>query len=117
MKTKVILLGLVFILAFSTYQSAASVDVRGIQIPLIETAVLEQQAKEPQAQATTRIYAVKKPIDEVIRFYENYLQENNFLIIGGRTNNGFDAAVKKDGSMFDLKIYPKGKETIIQFIW
>jgi len=117
MKIKVMLLGLVFILVFSAYLSAASVDVRGIKIPLIEGAVFQQEGQEKEAQAATLIYAVKKPMKEVISFYEKYLKDNNFLIIGGRTDSGFDAAVKKDSSMFNLKIYPKGRETMVQFIW
>ena len=117
MKLRILLLGLLFIAFLLSYASAASVDVRGIKIPLIEGAVFQQEGPEKEAHAQTLIYAVKKPIVEVISFYEQYLSENNFLVIGGRTGNGFDASVKKDSSMFDLKIYAKGAETILQFIW
>lgn len=93
------------------------VEIAGMQIPLIEDAVPAKRAEAQTTDAKILVYTVDKPLSEVIKFYESFFAENNFLLIGGKQGGAFNASVKKGETMFTLMIYSQNNQTIIQFIW
>jgi hypothetical protein len=116
MKLKILILAVIFYLILSNSLFAdPGIKISGIQIPLPERSIQKDSRLTPQARIVT--YAVNKPLDEVVRFYESYLKENGFIVIGGAQEAGFNASVKKDSIMFTIRIYPQDGKTLIQFIW
>lgn len=97
--------------------AAEMVEISGIQIPLIEDAVPIKGKGEQPANANMLVYTVDRPLSQVIKFYESFLKENDFSLIGGKEDDSFNASVKKGETMFTLRIYSENQQTIIQFIW
>lgn len=97
--------------------AAEMIEISGIQIPLIEDAVPVKGTEAQTTNAQIAAYAVDRPLSEVIKFYESFLKENDFLLMGGREDDNFNASVKKGETMFTLRIYSENQQTIIQFIW
>jgi hypothetical protein len=108
-----------FLVCFSLFCAIAfaaeTVTIHSAVIPLIEGATPAEQSKA--ANVKVEKFYVDKPLDEVVTFYSSYLKANGFLIIGGDSPTGFDASVKKEESMFTLKIYSEKGKTVIQFAW
>jgi len=118
MKIKIGLLNLFFFLSFiSCVWAAEVVEIAGIKIPVIEGAVVSGWIENPAANVETVSYAVGKPLPEVVKFYELFFANNDFILFGGRESGSFNASVKKDQAMFTLRIYVSGSQTILQFIW
>ncbi len=98
--------------------AADSITIAGEQIPLIEGAAPAQAAGAPRVgRATVAAYTTGKPPGEVITFYESFLQNAGFLVIGGQEAGTYSVSVKKGDAQFSLRIYPAGGKTVIQFIW
>ena len=112
---------LVFILAAfilivgSRAYAAESVNVSGVGLPLIDGAVHSGDMGVDSASVET--FAISKPLAEVVAFYSAYFKNNGFLIIGGEDSSGFNASVKKDSSMFTVKIFAENGKTILQLVW
>ncbi len=118
MKAKVpVILLLLLLLVLAALFAAESVKISGIDIPLPEGAKVVHIAPSEAAPARIASYAVEMPLDEAVGFYDRFLKENGFVIIGGMEETGYSAAVKKGAVMFTLNIYPQGDQTVIQFIW
>jgi len=99
------------------YVYAETLLISGSEVPLIQGAVISD-AQVPAASARIKAYSVERPLKEVIDFYQEYLRQNGFLVIGGQGAEGFNAAVKKDKTMFTLRIFSeRDTRTIIEFIW
>lgn len=115
---KISLLIFCFVLSlFTTVFADGQIEIAGIAIPLIPGAkILEQSKAQPNAMRIVT-YFVQMPLAEAVSFYQSFLRQNNFLIIGGADNFGFNAAVKKDAAMFTLRIYQGRQGTEIQFVW
>ena len=107
------------VLFFAVMSSFAleSVRISGIDIPLPEGAEAVRIALPQSAQAKISSYEVGTPLYETVEFYERFLKENGFVIIGGMGETGYSASIKKNAAMFTLNIYPRGDKTVIQFIW
>jgi hypothetical protein len=115
MKTKILFTFLIFFLILTPLLFAAdSVNILGTQIPLIDGAKHVSEREISNAKVET--FVADKPVSEVVSFYSSYLKVNGFLIIAGEDSAGFNASVKKDATMFTLKIYPENQKTVIQFI-
>lgn len=112
----VLVLLLSLILSTALYAGQA-IEISGFGVPLIENAKPVPGEDKQTANFRLATYAVDKPLADVVQFYESFLKENDFLILGPEEENGFSASVKKDNTMFTLKIYSENKKTIIQFIW
>lgn len=118
MRIKTPILALLLYLIFFTYLYAEGIiEISGLNIPLIEGARVSHQGRQAEANATIVTYTVEKPLAEVIRFYETFLKDNAFLLMGGEEEGGFNASVKKGNAMFTLKVYAQDQHTLIQFIW
>jgi len=106
-----------FLLITNLYASSVA-EIAGLQLPLIEGAVaIKSSAESAAGQAKILSYSVNKPVEEVVAFYQAFLQENNFITIGNGAIGGLDVAVKKDTAMFSLKIFAQAGKTVVQFIW
>jgi hypothetical protein len=118
MKTKIFVLILCCLIAYLLSAWAQDrIEIAGIEVPLFSGAHLVQSASARPAQARVVTYSVSRPKDEVSDFYLTYLNENNFLVIGGKEEGGLNISVKKDLALFTLKVYAERDATIIQFIW
>lgn len=119
MKIKtLVLVAVLFSLIFLTCLYAQeTIEISGTQIPVIAGAVPTEAGEAQTTNAQIAAYAVDKPLSEVIKFYESFFAENNFLLIGGKQGGVFNASVKKGKTMFTLMIYSQNNQTIIQFIW
>ena len=117
MKMRIFIFGLLIMLTATAALFAGSIDIGALKIPIFEGAAFDKKEYKQDGRIAVSVYSVKKSLNEVISFYEKYLKENNFIVIGGRSGAGFDAAAKKDNTMFTLKIYYANQKTIIQFIW
>lgn len=118
MKIKILSLAILFcLILISPVYANSIIEIRGLEIPIIEGAKLIQTGKEQAAQARSTAYIVDKPLSEVISFYKSFLEENGFLFIGGEEDGCFNASVKKADAMFTLMIYSSNRKTILQFIW
>ncbi len=116
MKSKIFVLTAVSLLLWVNFLYADSlIKIAGESIPLIEGAMM--LSTEKTGVTTVLAYAVNKPLEEVAGFYQAFLKENGFMVIGGTQERGFNVSVKKDKTMFSLQIYSQGPRTIIQFIW
>ncbi len=115
MKTKIIALILIILNIFISALHA--LEISGMQIMMIAGASLKKQSVEEGSSAKIVTYEVSKPLDEVVSFYELFFKGDGFSVIGGRQNNIYDAAVKKNNVMFSLRIYSEAGKTIIQFKW
>ncbi|MBI4707037.1 MAG: hypothetical protein HY761_03825 [Candidatus Omnitrophica bacterium] len=104
MKTKIIVLFLIILNICSG--ALYALEISGMQIMIIAGASLKKQSIEQGSSARIVTYEVDKPLDEVISFYEAFLNGDSFSVIRGRQNNIFDASVKKNNVMFSLRIYP-----------
>jgi len=116
MKTKTSLFLLILVL-LSTASSFAStgINIAGVFIPVIEGASHAEGKATINANVETLV--VDKPLAEVVAYYSSYLKQNGFMVIGGESPGGFDASVKKDNSMFTVKIYSVNNRKVINFIW
>lgn len=104
------------ILAVSSIALAAgSFTVSGVALPLIEGAVDHGDLGVDNANVET--FVTGKPLAEVVAFYSAYFKDNGFLLIGGEEAGGFNASVKKDDSMFTVKVFAEKGKTILQFVW
>jgi len=92
-----------------------SVNVSGVSLPLVEGAVHSGDMGIDNASVET--FTFSKPLAEVVAFYSVYFKNNGFLIIGGEDSSGFNASVKKDSSMFTVKIFAEKGKTILQLVW
>jgi hypothetical protein len=121
MKNKVIGLGVFLVLIISLavgLYANDSINISGMQIPLIEGARIANDSLQGPVQGKIQNFTVNKPLSEVVNFYSSFLQTNGFLIMGGQEASGsFNAAVKKGNVQFSLQIYPEGSSTRIQFVW
>lgn len=96
---------------------AETVDILGMQIPLIEGAKLVKDEQEGSLKAKMVNYTVEKPLNEVVGFYQSFLETNGFRIIGGLEEGGsFNASVKRNDIQFCIRIYAQDGLTRIQFI-
>jgi len=95
--------------------AAESVSVSGVGLTLIEGAVHSGDMGIDNASVET--FTINKPLAEVVAFYSAYFKNNGFLIIGGEDPTGFNASVKKDNSMFTVKIFAEKGKTVLQFVW
>ncbi|RJO64674.1 MAG: hypothetical protein C4540_03140 [Candidatus Omnitrophota bacterium] len=108
------------ILLFSGgYQEANAkmIAVSGTELPIFEDSILVPEETRYSADLKVVTYAVSKPLEEVIAFYESFLKEQGFSCLGGRREGSFDASVKRGQSMFTLRIYTVQNRTIVQCIW
>lgn len=117
MKIKRYLFCALFIFIFATFLFAEDIEIAGLKIPLIEGAQLVKGEQRQRTQARIVTYTVDRPLSEVTGFYESFLKENGFIVMGGAEEGGFNASVKKDEVMFTLRIYSQGERTVLQFIW
>ena len=95
--------------------AAESVNVSGVSIPLIGGAAHSGDMGIDSASVET--FVISRPLAEVVAFYSAYFKNNGFLIIGGEDSSGFNASVKKDSSMFTVKIFAEKEKIILQFVW
>jgi hypothetical protein len=108
---------MVFVLAGAVY-AKEGIEISGMRIPVVEDARLESKGRGDKINARVAVYKTARPLDEVVNFYERFLKEHDFLIMGGTDENGnFDVSVKKENTQFSLRIYAQEGETVIQFIW
>jgi len=118
MRFKTLILFLLFSLVLLTSLGEGyCLDVAGIDIPVMEGAVLAAGIPTKSVHTNIATYQTNRPLDEVIGFYESFFKENNFIFLGGKENGSFSASVKKDEAMFSLRIYSHNDKTVIQFIW
>lgn len=118
MKSKILFLSIFLFLTFITQLFAGNiVDIAGIQIPLIEGAVVSNTQEKLSSDVKVVTYTLAKPLAEVIEFYASFFRENNFILIGGKDKIGFNASIKKDNALFTLRISSFGANTVLQFIW
>lgn len=116
LSTRLVLIFIISV-AISLYGSD-SVNISGMQIPLLEGAKPSGSFAEGSVQGKIASFTVNKPLVEVVNFYSSFLQANGFSVIGGEEASGsFNAAVKKDNVQFSLRIYSEGELTYLQFIW
>lgn len=115
--TSFILAGVFSLLLPAILFSSESLKIKHAEIPLPEEAIFQKKELDPQEQAEIFTYIVKKPFEEIVLFYEAYFQENDFSVIGGIGETGYDAAVKKGDLMFSIRISPDWEKTVIEFIW
>lgn len=94
---------------------AGNIIVCGSPLPLIEGALPMGTEQIGEAQVYTCV--LERHIDEVVEFYENFFEKNKFQLIGGKKGNEYNVSVKRNGSMFTLRIYREDKRTIMQFVW
>jgi hypothetical protein len=104
-----------FLFIISNLLAAESVFISGISLPLVEGAL--RVPGNGTSNAKVEKFSTDKPLAEVISFYSEYLKANGFLLIGGENASGFDASVKKNESMFTLKIYSEKGKTVVHFVW
>jgi len=118
MKTKILLfMLLLLLLAPGALFAAESVRIAGIDIPLPQGALALPPAPSDAASARVSSYTVELTLDEAIGFYDSFLKERGFMVIGGKDEMGYAVAVKKDAVMFAVNIYPQDNKTVIEFIW
>jgi hypothetical protein len=99
------------------YVYADTLMISGSEVPLVQGAVISN-TQGSAGSARIKVYSVERPLKEIIDFYEEYLRENGFQVIGGQGPEGFNAAVKKEKTMFTLRIFSeRDTRTIIEFIW
>jgi hypothetical protein len=95
-----------------------SLDILGMQVPIPGEYVLESLEYDKSIHAQVAAYLIKKPLGAVVSFYQSFLKENAFLVLGGVQPDGsFDASVKKDTVQFFLRIFTNKNSTMVQFIW
>ncbi|MCX5705502.1 MAG: hypothetical protein NTZ92_05560 [Candidatus Omnitrophica bacterium] len=116
MNSKIVFIVVVLVLiAASIVYAVESVNVSGVNLALIEGAV--HSGNTGIGNASVETFTISKPLAEVVAFYSVYFKNNGFLIIGGEDSSGFNASVKKDSSMFTVKIFVENGKTILQFVW
>ena len=96
---------------------AQTIEISGIQIPLIEGARRMHSSETEIIQGEVVTYIVKKSQTEVVEFYKLFFKKNDFDLIGDFDEDGFNASVRKGNLMFTLRVYSRNKKTILQFIW
>jgi hypothetical protein len=95
-----------------------SLDILGMQVPLPGEYVLESLEQDKNIHAQVATYLIQKPLGEVVSFYQSFLKENNFSVLGGiQADGSFDASVKKDAVQFSLRIFTSKNNTMVQFVW
>jgi hypothetical protein len=117
MSSRVLFLMLIVSIFLLNSVYAQTIEISGIQIALIEGARHMHSSEAETIQGKVATYIVKKPLTEVIEFYKLFFKENDFRLIGGFDEEGFNASVRKGNLMFTLRVYSKNKKTILQFIW
>jgi len=115
LRKSLLILASIFLLAGAA--SAESIDILGIQVPLIEGAELIMRDSGSSKDAKVATYFADDAVSAVTEFYRMYFVKNDFLIIGGDTDDNFDISVKKGDAMFGMKVYRQNERTLIQFIW
>lgn len=97
--------------------AASSVEVAGLTLPLIAGAELLPSSASQSGVTHVITYSVDKPVADVVAFYQPYLLENGFTLIGGAEGDNFNASVKKADTMFTVRIFSANQKTLLQFIW
>lgn len=115
MKIWFLILTLIFISNCLYAQEA--IDIAGAQIPIMEGAVSAQAEAVPLADTRIAAFTTEKSLDSVVIFYESFFKDNGYLVIGGKSGGEYNASLKKENTMFTLRIYSESGRTIIQFIW
>lgn len=117
MKKSSLILAVIFGLVSVMAAQAASIEISGLGIPLVEGAKAIQGESGRTKEAHIATYVSDKTLADVIDFYRTFFSENAFLVIGGMEDDGFSASVKKDSGMFSIKIFSQNERVLVQFIW
>jgi len=115
LRKSLLILASIFLLAGAA--SAESIDILGIQVPLIEGAELIKRDSGSSKDAKVATYFADDAVSGVTEFYRMYFIKNDFLLIGGERDDDFNLSVKKGSVMFSMKVYRQNERTLIQFIW
>lgn len=98
-------------------EACEALSIASAEIPLPAAAVKIRDAGEAGGRARVASYALAAPVEEAVRFYTEFFARNGFLVIGGPSETGFNASVKKGDTLFGLRIWRDNDRTVIQFIW
>ncbi len=118
MKSKIYIFCALFLVVFFSFAySDQTINIMGVSVPVIEGArpFKEEPPSNPGIHVTS--YVILKPLNDVVSYYRDFLNENNFLIIGGEERDGFSAAVRKGESMFTIEIFLEANKTMLKFVW
>ena len=107
---------LILFISAGTLSADSTIDISGLQVPLIQGAK-KLQSPGPKAQMRVAAYAVNSPLEQVIDFYSAFFKENGFLLIGGQGAGGLNVSAKKGAVMFTLRIFQEKGLVIVEFIW
>lgn len=108
------LIAVLFVLSIVNAQE--TINIGGAEVPVIQGAISTQSTVQAK-QLRIVIYTTEASLESVVMFYESYLKNNEYIIIGGQKGDEYNAACKKGSAMFTLRIYAQSGKTIIQFIW
>ena len=108
--TKTIISSVLFVLVLTASLFADSIEISGMQIPIIEGARLTRSGTDRADKAEIVTYIVKKRLDEVVSFYRVFFEENGFVLIGVEKRDSFDVSVKLTG------INPVSKNTTREYV-
>ena len=118
MKAKILVLIAIFCLIFAgNLRADSTLVISGMQIPLMEGATPKQEAPQRLGGARVAVYSLDAALEDVVSYYESFIKDNGFAVIGGRVEQEFNASVRKGDVLFTLKISPKGKKTLVEFVW